>query len=201
MHIVLRNGLVAHGRRSIVDVAAWLQVPHRAIGTARRMMVPRSSSQADIMLQALTNHNPDAIVVDELSTSSDVRAAQAISQRGVSLVATAHGSTISALLANKELNRLLGGIHEVILSDAALRQLDRGGGRGAFARGRDAKTRQERRGTPVFTQAVELRSPQEWRIHWDVATSVDALLEGRAPPVEHRAVIDGVLHSNGVPMR
>lgn len=183
-------------------MSRMMQVPHRAIGDARRMMVPRATQQAPVMLQALTNHNPDVIVVDELSHASDVRAARSVCQRGVALVATAHAGSLAALLSNLDLCPLVGGVHEVILGDQALRQSGghRGGGaRGAFSRGRDAKTRQERKGPPMFRYVVELRGRDEWRIHWDVAASVDALLAGGRPYVEDRALIDGQLYSNGVP--
>jgi hypothetical protein len=179
-----------------------LQLPHPAIGDARRMMVPRGDAQAAIMLQALTNHNPDIIVVDELSHGGDVRAVRSICQRGVALVATAHAGSLAALLSNVDLNPLVGGIHEVILGDQALRASRYGGGppghRGAFARSYESKTRQERRGPPMFKYVVELRRRGEWRIHWDVAASVDALLEGGVPEVEDRALVGGVLYSDGV---
>ena len=180
-----------------------VQVPHEAIGDARRMMVPRSSAQAAVMLQALTNHNPDVIVVDELSRGGDVRAARSVCQRGVALVATAHANSLAALLSNVDLCPLVGGVHEVILGDHALRNMPNGGDRGhrsrggAFSRSRDAKTRQERKGPPMFKYVVELRSRDEWRIHWDVAASVDALLAGQRPYVEDRTVINGQLYSNG----
>jgi hypothetical protein len=163
------------------------------------MMVPQRSHQATIMLQALTNHNPDIIIVDELSEADDVRAARSICQRGVALVATAHAGSLSALLANPELNPLVGGLHEVILSDTAVQQLrhQRGGQRrgGAFRRAEGSKTRQERRGPPMFRYVVELVNATEWRIHWDVAASVDALLNEQQPETEVRRLVRGRLLS------
>ena len=153
------------------------------------------------MLQALTNHNPDVIFVDELSDASDVRAARSIGQRGVALVATAHAKSLAALLSNPELRPLVGDVTEVILSDQVIReraQQPRGGERGApraFHRGSSSKTQLERRGPPIFQHVVELLSATEWRIHWDVAASVDALLAQRRPAVERRALLGGRLFS------
>ena len=139
-----------------------------------------------------------------------MRAARSICQRGVALVATAHAGSLAALLSNFELNALLGGVHEVILGDQAL-AMRRGsggdGGRGAFARRAEAKTRQERRGPPMFQHAIELRSAGSGgtgdrdrgvsvRVHWDVAESVDALLEGRRPPAEERTIVDGQVYTS-----
>lgn len=159
------------------------------------MMVPRASTQAATMLQALTNHNPDVIFVDELSDRDDVRAARSIGQRGVSLVATAHADSLAALLSNTELNPLVGGVHEVIVSDASLRdgyhQPQHAGGRHAFSRQKRAKTRLERREPPLFSHVVELVSTSEWRIHWDVQLSVDTLLTGGEAAVEVRALVNG----------
>lgn len=176
-----------------------MQLPHEAIGSARRMAVPADKPQGDVMLDALTNHNPRAIVVDELSHASDVRAARSICQRGIALVATAHAPSLAAMLSNPDLSILVGGVNSVTLSDTHARERhvdaeDRYGG-GTFMSWELAKSRSERRGPSMFRVVVELLGPQAWRIHWDAAASVDALLAGRRPPAEVRMVVDGAVHA------
>lgn len=125
-----------------------------------------------------------------------------ICQRGVVVVGTAHATSLSALVQNPVLNPLLGGVHEVILSDRE-RDLDArsrwgpGGAPAAAQQGRQrgGKTRQERRTTPAFQVVVELLSPTQWRIHLDVAASVDAVLDGRVPPTQLRVLRDGQLYT------
>lgn len=169
-------------------------------------MVPRSKRQSDIMIQALTNHNPDVIVVDELSAAADVDAARSICHRGVALIATAHATSLANLLSNPALNPVLGGLKDVTLSRDEVAQLARdkkgsgsaGGAhaqRHAFARSVGSRTRVERRQPPCFQVIVEIVGPAAWRIHWNAAESIDALLVGEQPPSELRVMHEGRLLS------
>jgi hypothetical protein len=177
-----------------------MQVPHEAIGSARRIVVPPGDCQGAIMLEALVNHNPRCIIVDELCHERDVRAACSICQRGVALVATAHAPSLAALLTNPTLDVLVGGTQPVILSDMDARMRPR-----PLEFGRAApwvppqavtKSRLERKGSPLFRIIVEMLGDCTWRIHWDTAASVDALLLGQQPPAEIRSVKLGVLKSH-----
>lgn len=189
-----------------LTVCHGVQIPHPAVGTARRFMVPRNKRQSDIMIQALTNHNPDVIVVDELSTAADVEAARSICHRGVTLVATAHATSLAYLLSNPQLNPVLGGLKDVTLSkdEVALLAKDKKGSgsaggahsqRHAFARSVGSRTRVERRQPPCFQVVIEIVSPAAWRIHWNAAESIDALLVGERPPSELRVMHEGRLLS------
>lgn len=161
----------------IVDTSAEIAgdgvVPHRCIGRARRMWVPHRDRQFEVMREAVQNHNPDAIVIDEISDPKEVAAARTIAQRGVALIGTAHGTSLETLLKNPELNPLVGGINTVILSDKEAKPT----GPGKTLE----KTKLERRGAPCFTMGIELLGTSHWRIHWDVAQSVDAMLAGQRP--------------------
>lgn len=92
-------------------------VPHSCLGRARRMPVPDQSQQHRILLQAVQNHNPQVVVVDEIGSPEEVRAVKSIAQRGVMLVGTAHGVSLSSLIGNPELNNLVGGVHQVVVGD------------------------------------------------------------------------------------
>jgi stage III sporulation protein SpoIIIAA len=147
------------------------------------------------MTQALANHNPDVIVVDEIGSSAEVEAVRSICQRGVVMVGTAHATSLHALMQNPVLNPLLGSTHEVILSE---REKEVDARRGVSAGGKPArtgKTRQERRTTPAFQMVVELLSPTQWRIHLDAAASVDAVLDGRVPETQLRTLRNGQLYT------
>lgn len=158
-------------RTIVVDTSAEIagdgDEPHPCIGGAVRLHVPHNRSQADVMLEAVQNHGPDVVVVDEIGTRAEAEAARTISQRGVILVATAHGTQLADVLRNPELARLVGGVTSVQLGDKAA-DAARGG----------AKTRLERGGAAVFQVLVELQSRARWRVHLSVEGSVDALLAG-----------------------
>lgn len=168
------------GRRVMVvdtsnEIAGDGDIPHPAIGSARRMQVPHPDRQHDVMIEAVENHMPEVIVVDEIGTLAEAAAARTIAERGVQLIGTAHGNTLENLVANPTLADLVGGVQTVTLGDEEAR-----------ARGTQ-KTVSERRGPPTFDVVVELVSYAEVMVHPDTAAAVDALLRGEAPAGERRA--------------
>ena len=151
-------------------------IPHRGIGRARRMQVPRPNLQHEIMIEAVENHTPEVIVIDEIGTALEAEAARTIAERGVQLVGTAHGNTLSNLMQNPTLSDLIGGIESVTLGDEEARR------RGT------QKTILERRNPPTFDALVEIQSFTRVAVHADVATTVDALLRGFEAEAEVRTL-------------
>jgi len=141
-------------------------VPHPAIGRARRMQVANPSLQHEVMIEAVENHNPEVIVIDEIGRELEALAARTIAERGVQLIATAHGRTLENLLLNPTLSDLIGGIESVTLSDEEARR------RGT------QKTVLERRSPPTFDVLIEIQDRNLLAVHEDVAASVDALVRG-----------------------
>ena len=141
-------------------------VPHPAVGQARRMQVPKPSLQHEVMIEAVENHNPEVIVIDEIGRELEALAARTIAERGVQLIGTAHGNGLENLLLNPTLSDLIGGIESVTLSDDEARR------RGT------QKTVLERRSPPTFTVMVEIIDRERVAVHRDVASSVDAILRG-----------------------
>ena len=141
-------------------------VPHPAVGAARRMQVPKPSLQHEVMIEAVENHNPEVIVIDEIGRELEALAARTIAERGVQLIGTAHGNGLENLLLNPTLSDLVGGVESVTLSDDEARR------RGT------QKTVLERRSPPTFTVMVEIIDRQRVVVHRDVASSVDAILRG-----------------------
>ena len=141
-------------------------VPHPAVGKARRMQVATPSLQHEVMIEAVENHNPEVIIIDEIGRELEAMAARTIAERGVQLVATAHGRTLENLLLNPTLSDLIGGIESVTLSDEEARR------RGT------QKTVLERRSPPTFDVLVELQDRDKVAIHPDVAEVVDTLVRG-----------------------
>ncbi len=141
-------------------------VPHPAVGRARRMQVSNPSLQHEVMIEAVENHNPEVIVIDEIGRELEALAARTIAERGVQLIATAHGRTLENLLLNPTLSDLIGGIESVTLSDEEARR------RGT------QKTVLERRAPPTFDVLIEIQDRNRLAIHEDVAASVDALVRG-----------------------
>ncbi len=141
-------------------------VPHPAVGRARRMQVSNPSLQHEVMIEAVENHNPEVIVIDEIGRELEALAARTIAERGVQLIATAHGRTLENLLLNPTLSDLIGGIESVTLSDEEARR------RGT------QKTVLERRAPPTFDVLIEIQDRNQLAIHQDVAASVDALVRG-----------------------
>jgi stage III sporulation protein SpoIIIAA len=149
-------------------------IPHPAIGRARRMQVATPNRQHEVMIEAVENHNPQVIVIDEIGRQQEAEAARTIAERGVQLIGTAHGQTLENLMANPTLSDLIGGIESVTLSDEEARR------RGT------QKTVLERRSPPTFDVLVEIQDRQRLLVHTDVADAVDRLLRGKAAPTELR---------------
>lgn len=149
-------------------------VPHPAVGMARRMQVSKPSLQHEVMIEAVENHNPEVIVIDEIGRELEAMAARTIAERGVQLIATAHGRTLENLLLNPTLSDLIGGIESVTLSDEEARR------RGT------QKTVLERRSPPTFDVLVEIQERNRMAIHQDVSEAVDSLLRGYPQPPEIR---------------
>jgi len=149
-------------------------IPHPSVGRARRMQVEMPSLQHEVMIEAVENHNPEVIIIDEIGRELEAEAARTIAERGVQLIATAHGNTLENLLLNPTLSDLVGGIESVTLSDEEARR------RGT------QKTILERRAPPTFDVLIEIQDRQRLLIHSNVAESVDALLRGRPLQAELR---------------
>jgi len=149
-------------------------IPHPAVGRARRMQVEMPSLQHEVMIEAVENHNPEVIIIDEIGRELEAMAARTIAERGVQLIATAHGNTLDNLLLNPTLSDLLGGIESVTLSDEEARR------RGT------QKTILERRAPPTFDVLIEIQDRQRLLIHYSVASSVDGLLRGQPSRAELR---------------
>ncbi|KAL0032365.1 hypothetical protein WJX79_007203 [Trebouxia sp. C0005] len=166
-----------HKRVVIVDTSNEIggdgDVPHPAIGGARRMQVPDPSQQHRVMVEAVENHMPEIIMVDEIGTEAEALACRTIAERGVQLVATAHGQLLENLIKNPTLSDLVGGIQSVTLGDEEARN------RGT------QKSVLERKAPPTFPLLIEMRERAFWVTHW-VEDSVDCLLHGKAPVVQVR---------------
>ena len=149
-------------------------IPHPAVGKARRMQVKVPTLQHEVMIEAVENHNPEVIVIDEIGRELEATAARTIAERGVQLIGTAHGITLDNLLLNPTLSDLVGGIEAVTLSDEEARR------RGT------QKTVLERRAPPTFDVLVEIQTRDRFAVHTDIMGSVDALLRGFPLPPEIR---------------
>jgi stage III sporulation protein SpoIIIAA len=149
-------------------------IPHPAIGRARRMQVVTPEAQHEVMIEAVENHMPEVIIIDEIGRELEAAAARTIAERGVQLVGTAHGNSLDNLLQNPTLCDLIGGIQAVTLSDEEARR------RGT------QKTVLERKAPPTFDIVIEIKDWQQLAVHRDVAAAVDALLRGRSHPAEIR---------------
>ena len=174
--------ILAENKRVVIvdtsnEIAGDGDVPHPAIGKARRMQVAQPSLQHEVMIEAVENHNPEVIVIDEIGRELEALAARTIAERGVQLIGTAHGNTLQNLLINPTLADLVGGIESVTLSDEEAKR------RGT------QKTVLERRSNPTFHVLIEIQTRDSLAIHQDVATAVDSLLRGEllAPEIRTRA--------------
>ncbi len=156
------------------EIAGDGDIPHPGIGRARRMQVPRPAEQHAVMIEAVENHMPEVIVIDEIGTELEAQAARTIAERGVQLIGTAHGNTLDNLMANPTLADLIGGIQAVTLGDEEARR------RGT------QKTVLERKAPPTFDVLVEIQNWDRVLIYRDVATAVDSLLRGEEPHAELR---------------
>ena len=157
------------------EIAGDGDIPHPAIGHARRMQVPAPTEQHGVMIEAVENHMPQVIIIDEMGTTQEAAAARTIAERGVQLVATAHGNTLDNLIMNPTLSDLIGGVQTVTLGDQEAR-----------FRGTQ-KTVLERKAPPTFDVVVEIQDWNEVAVHDDVAQVVDQWLRGYPvePEVRH----------------
>ncbi len=149
-------------------------IPHEAVGKARRMQVSQPDRQHEVMIEAVENHNPEVIVIDEIGRELEAMAARTIAERGVQLIGTAHGNTLENLMLNPTLSDLIGGIESVTLSDDEARR------RGT------QKVVLERRTAPTFDIMIEIQARDRLVVHADVASAVDAMLRNRPLPAELR---------------
>lgn len=168
------------------EIAGDGDIPHTCIGRARRMQVPNVDMQHKVMIEAVENHMPQTIIIDEIGTELEAMAASTISQRGIQLVGTAHGMTIENLIKNPSLEMLVGGVQSVTLGDDEAKR------RGV------QKTILERKGPSSFTYAVEMTSRTECRIHHSLEATVDAILAGKSPSFEVRQMVMKVV-TDGTP--
>jgi stage III sporulation protein SpoIIIAA len=158
------------------EIAGDGDIPHPAIGRSRRMQVPNPSLQHELMIEAVENHMPEVIVIDEIGRELEAIAARTIAERGVQLIGTAHGNSLENLLMNPTLSDLVGGIESVTLSDEEARR------RGT------QKSVLERRAPPTFDVLIEIKDRQHVVVHHDVAEAVDSILRGRELAPEERFV-------------
>ena len=156
------------------EIAGDSDVPHIGIGRARRMQVSRTDLQHKVMIEAVENHMPEVIVIDEIGTELEARAAQTIAERGVQLIGTAHGNYLGSLIKNPTLSDLVGGIQYVTLSDEEARR------RGT------QKSILERKGPSAFQLAIEINDRLVWTIHERIEESVDMILQGMDPKQQVR---------------
>ncbi|KAL0306565.1 UNVERIFIED_CONTAM: protein SEEDLING PLASTID DEVELOPMENT 1 [Sesamum radiatum] len=154
-------------------------IPHAGISDARRMQVPHTDVQHKVLIEAVENHMPQVIVIDEIGTKLEAAAASTIAQRGIQLVATAHGVTIENLVMNPALEMLVGGVQSVTLGDEEANR------RGV------QKSVLERKGPSTFSCGVEIITKTELRVHRNLEATVDTLLSGRQPNFEVRKINKG----------
>ena len=148
------------------EIAGDSDIPHSGIGRARRMQVAKTELQHQVMLEAVENHMPQVIIIDEIGTELEVLAARTIAEKGVQLVGTTHGNCLENLIKNPPLADLIGGIQYVTLSDDEAKR------RGT------QKSILERKAYPAFEIIIEINHQNSWTIHEDVKNSVDLLLRG-----------------------
>jgi stage III sporulation protein SpoIIIAA len=175
------------GKRVVVvdtsnEIAGDGDIPHPAIGKARRMQVRTPSLQHEVMIEAVENHMPQVIVIDEIGTELEAQAARTIAERGVQLIGTAHGNTLDNLMLNPTLSDLIGGIQSVTLGDEEAR------------RRRTQKSVLERKAPPTFDVIIEIQDREKVLVHADVADTVDAMLRGDPVSPELRWRDEGGVH-------
>jgi len=170
------------GKRVVIvdtsnEIAGDGDIPHPGIGRARRMQVAAPSLQHAVMIEAVENHMPEVVVIDEIGTEQEAGAARTIAERGVQLIATAHGNTLENLMLNPTLSDLVGGVQTVTLGDDEARR------RGT------QKSVLERKAPPTFQTLVEIHAYQRVALYQDVAQTVDSILLGSPVAPEILSVI------------
>jgi len=164
------------------EIAGDGDIPHPAIGHSRRMQVATPNKQHAVMIEAVENHMPQVIIIDEIGTELEAMAARTIAERGVQLIGTAHGNTLENLMINPTLSDLIGGIQAVTLGDEEAKR------RGT------QKTILERKSPPTFGMVVEIQDRYKVAVHLDTAEAVDSSLRGQPPPTEIRWLENGEVH-------
>ena len=149
------------------EIAGDSDIPHPGIGRARRMQVAETNLQHQVMIEAVENHMPQVIIIDEIGTELEALAARTIAEKGVQLVGTTHGNCLENLIKNPPLADLIGGIQYVTLSDEEAK------------RRKTQKSILERKGYPAFQIAIEINEQNSWVIHENVQESIDLLLRGQ----------------------
>ena len=172
------------GKRVVIvdtsnEIAGDGDVPHPAVGGARRMQVPQPEFQKDIMIEAVENHTPEVIVVDEIGTEAEAQAARTIAERGVMLIATAHGNCLESLIKNPTLSDLVGGIQSVTLGDDEAK------------RRASQKTVLEREKQPTFDIVIEILDRNTLAVYKNTSEAVDYILRGWPIRPEIRKVEEG----------
>ncbi len=172
------------GKRVVIvdtsnEIAGDGDIPHPAIGKARRMQVSVTAQQHAVMIEAVENHMPEVIVIDEIGTEQEAAAARTIAERGVQLIGTAHGNILENLMINPTLSDLIGGIQAVTLGDEEAKR------RGT------QKTILERKAPPTFEIVIEIHDRYQLTVHPNVAEAVDESLLGNTPEVEIRTIENG----------
>ena len=175
------------GKRVIIvdtsnEIAGDTDIPHSGIGRARRMQVSKTELQHQVMIEAVENHMPEVIIIDEIGTELEALAARTIAEKGVQLVGTTHGNCLENLIKNPPLTDLIGGIQYVTLSDEEAKR------RGT------QKSILERKAYPAFQIAIEINEPNSWTVHEEIKDSIDFLLRGNYSVTQTRQ-----LGSNKIP--
>ena len=160
------------------EIAGDGDLPHPSIGKARRMQVARHQNQHEVMIEAVENHMPEIIIIDEIGTELEAGAARTIAERGVHLIGTAHGTTLENILKNPTTTDLVGGIQSVTLGDEEAKR------RGS------SKSILERKASPTFDIAIEIHDTKTWIIHENIEKSVDLLLQDQPCPVQYRQLLN-----------
>ena len=177
------------GKRVVIvdtsnEIAGDGDVPHPAVGSARRMQVPQPEFQKDIMIEAVENHTPEVIVVDEIGTEPEAQAARTIAERGVMLIATAHGNCLESLIKNPTLSDLVGGIQSVTLGDDEAK------------RRASQKTVLEREKQPTFDIVIEILDRNTLAVYKNTSEAVDYILRGWPIRPEIRKVEENHEHAS-----
>ena len=159
------------------EIAGDTDIPHPGIGRARRMQVAQTNFQHQVMIEAVENHTPQVIIIDEIGTELESLAARTIAEKGVQLVGTTHGNSLENLIKNPPLADLIGGIQYVTLSDDEAK------------RRKTQKSILERKGYPAFQIAIEINEQNCWTIHENVQQSVDLLLRGNFANTQVRKLV------------
>ena len=158
------------------EIGGDSDIPHCGIGRARRMQVSKSELQHNVMVEAVENHMPEVIIIDEIGTELEVLAARTIAERGVQLVGTVHGNSLENLIKNPTLTDIIGGVENVTLSDEEAKK------RGT------QKNILERKASPAFQIAIEINQQQKWFVHENIDQSVDFLLQKQSPFLQSRII-------------